>query len=54
VNLECEDALHRPSVWVVVEHFDCLEAVEDMNEVIAAGDDGVFVPVFVFVVAGFY
>ncbi len=54
VKLQCEDTFHCPSVWVVVEHFDCLVAVEDVNEMITSRDDGVFVPALVFVIAGLY
>lgn len=54
VKLQREDAFHCSAGWVVVNHFDCLVAVEDVNEVIASCDDGVLVPVFVFVVTGLY
>ena len=54
VKLQCKNTLHCSAVRVVVEHFDCLVAVENVNEMAASRDNGVFVPVFVFIVAGLY
>ena len=54
MDLQREDALHVSVLGIVIDHLNRLVAVKDVHKMVASGDDGVLVPVLLFIVTGFY